>query len=107
MTSEKVTCRSPSKPDQAIKIHKWKFDKIKTAVLDTVRSSGDGIAYERLVTEVGKQLSKPEQQSIGKLPWFIKTVCLELEVSGDLERFPPSNSGIAENFRIGSGKQES
>jgi hypothetical protein len=41
----KVLCRSPNKGKKGTKIHKWKYDLIRNAILEVVPKDDVGILY--------------------------------------------------------------
>ncbi len=95
----KVECRTPNGKRKPVQLHQWKFERIREAVLDQVPVDGKQIAYEQLLKKVEKSIPAEEQESIGKISWFVQTVVLELETRGELERFPESDEKLPDNLR--------
>ena len=91
-SNEKVPCRTPTQGrDGVTSIPRWKFDIVRTAILETVKSAGsDGAAFSNLPAAVGAQLSSDEREKLGSLGWHVTTVKLELEVRGEIVRLPGS-----------------
>lgn len=82
---DKVACRTPAKGrDGMTRIPAWKFDTVRSAILDAVR---DGpVLYKDLNAAVAQRLDADTLDRLGKLGWHVVTVKLELEVRGEIER---------------------
>ncbi|WP_431192177.1 DUF6958 family protein [Rhodopirellula bahusiensis] len=93
----KVECRSPN-GEVAARLHEWKFNHIRNALFE-VLADGEGMAYEELVNQVENKISPHNREAIGKIPWYVKTVVLELEARGELQRFPMTRKWVPENIR--------
>lgn len=81
----KVTCRSPSGKTIA-RVEEWKYNRIREAILQVLPADGSPLAYSELSRRAASQIPAKEVQEIGKVPWFIETVSLEMEVRGELAR---------------------
>ena len=84
---EKVACRTPAEGrDGFTNIPKWKFDRLRTAILDILGEGG--IAFSELPAAVKLRLSDDELSRLGSVGWHVTTVKLELEVRGEIRRKP-------------------
>jgi hypothetical protein len=81
----KVTCRSPSGKTIA-RIEEWKYNRIREAILQVLPADGGPLAYSELSRRAASQIPAKEVQELGKVPWLIETVSLEMEVHGELAR---------------------
>lgn len=81
----KVTCRSPSGKTIA-RIEEWKYNRVREAVLQVLPADGSPLAYSDLSRQAASRIPAKEAQEIGKIPWYVETVSLEMEVRGELAR---------------------
>ena len=88
----KVECRTPTGRRPPTRIFKWKFDRIQKAILDELQVDGIDIEYSELARRVEAKIPKEEAARIGRIPWFVEVVALELEVRGELERVVSSSA---------------
>ena len=86
--SPKVPCRTPAKDrDGVTNIPAWKFNTVRSAILDAVASAGpDGLPFSQLKSAVSERLSEPDARDLGSLGWHVTTVKLELECRNELQR---------------------
>mgnify|MGYP000224061514 CR=1 FL=1 len=82
---EKVACRSP-KGKVIAKLERWKFDRIRQTILDTLPADGSPLDFLEVTKGVSERIPEREAKRIGKIPWFVETVALEMEVRGELQR---------------------
>ena len=79
----KVECRTPTEGRSGTtSIPAWKFDAVRTAVLDAVVAAGPEGLRGRLAEDVLGRL--------GSVGWHVTTVKLEMEVRGEIARLPGS-----------------
>jgi hypothetical protein len=82
---EKVACRSPSGKVIA-KLELWKFDRIRETILETLPADGSPLDFSEVSKGVAERIPEREAKRIGKIPWFVETVALEMEVRGELQK---------------------
>ncbi len=84
----KVPCRTPAKGrDGVTNVPLWKFDTVRSAILDAVASAGSGgLPFSALPAAVSDRLSDADARDLGSLGWHVTTVKLELECRGELQR---------------------
>jgi hypothetical protein len=84
--SDKVVCRTPT-PDKTSKsIDKWKYEVVRRAILNILKSQPDGVLFSELSGLVNQNLSEYEKQNLGSVSWYTTTVKLDLEVRGEIRR---------------------
>ena len=81
--SETTTCRTPN-ASGTTNIPTWKFDALRTVILDAV--GDDGIVFKDLKPAVETRLDADTLSRLGSLGWHLTTVKLEMEVAGDIAR---------------------
>ena len=84
----KVLCRTPTPGKRGTRIHKWKYELMRAAILDIVPDDETGIEFKRLPALIEERLSEDDLQRLGSLGWYTTTVKLDLEVRGEIERIP-------------------
>lgn len=84
----KVDCRSPSGKREVRAIFQWKYDRVREVILSVLPEGEEGMLIQDLRAQAVKGFKSGEEAIIGKLPWYVETVNLEMEVRGELERFP-------------------
>ncbi len=89
--SDKVDCRTPTEGKNSTKIDKWKYDVVRRAILNILKSQPDGVLFSELANMVGQNLSEYEKQNLGSVNWYTTTVKLDLEVKGEIRRVEKSN----------------
>ncbi|MGD2253575.1 MAG: hypothetical protein PVF70_11735 [Anaerolineales bacterium] len=87
---ERVLCRTPTPGKQGVRIAKWKYNRVRQAILGVLPEAGDGIEFRRLPELVKASLSEEESEELGSISWYTTTVKLELEVRSEIERVPAS-----------------
>lgn len=80
---EKIMTQHPE-GKQGVNISKSKYDMIRLAILDAIRSQGV-ITFDGLVSLVEFSLRNRFE---GSIPWYVTTVKLDLEARGEIERLP-------------------
>ena len=84
---ERVACRSPNSPKgKGVRIPRWKFDVVRTAILDELREND--VLFVELPDRAGARLSPADRSRMGSVGWHVTTVKLELEVRGEIRRLP-------------------
>lgn len=84
MNEEKFLTLHPDENKQGVNISRTKYEMIRQAILDAVRSQGT-ITYQGLVSLVDYNL---RHRFEGSIPWYVTTVKLDLEARGEIERVP-------------------
>ncbi len=83
---ELIMTRHPQVGKQGTRILKAKYDVIRAAILETLRSTGE-MTFRELVDAVEAKLAG---RFDGSIPWYVTTVKLDLEARGEIERLPKS-----------------
>jgi hypothetical protein len=86
MEEEKIMTLHPEEDKQGVNISRSKYDMIRQAIRDAVRSQGT-ISYQGLVSLVEYNLRNRFE---GSIPWYVTTVKLDMEARGEIERIPGS-----------------
>jgi hypothetical protein len=84
MEEEKILTLHPEKGKQGVNISRSKYDMIRLAILDAIRSQGT-IGFRGLVSLVEYNLRNRFE---GSIPWYVTTVKLDMEARGEIERMP-------------------
>ena len=84
MDEEKILTLHPEEGKRGVNISRTKYEMIRQAILDAVRSQGT-ITFQGLVSLVDYNLRNRFE---GSIPWYVTTVKLDLEARGVLERAP-------------------
>jgi Family of unknown function (DUF6958) len=84
MDEEKILTLHPEEGKHGVNISRTKYEMIRQAILDAVRSQGT-ITYQGLVSLVDYNLRNRFE---GSIPWYVTTVKLDLEARGEIERLP-------------------
>jgi len=86
MTEPRTPCRTPN-ADGVTNIPTWKFEALRTAILDAVEKAGpDGLLFKDLGAAVKSRLSTDELSRLGSVGWHATSAKLELEVAGEIKR---------------------
>ncbi|MCA9049709.1 MAG: hypothetical protein KDA89_13330 [Planctomycetaceae bacterium] len=94
-----IECRSPNGKRDTKVLKRWKYDKLREAILKVLPDGETGMAFPELKEKVIAEFTQEDQMSIGKMSWYIETVTLEMETSGELERFPETTAPLPPNVR--------
>ena len=86
MEEEKSLTLHPEEDKQGVNISRAKYDMIRQAILNAVRSQGT-ISYKGLVSLIDYNLRNRFE---GSISWYVTTVKLDLEARGEIERIPDS-----------------
>jgi len=65
---------------------------VRSAILASIPETG--IEFKRLPQLVERKLTSGEMESLGSVSWYTTTVKLDMEVKGEIERVPGSNSQL-------------
>jgi hypothetical protein len=84
MEEEKILTLHPEEDKQGVNISRAKYDMIRQAILNAVRSQGT-ISYKGLVSLIDYNLRNRFE---GSISWYVTTVKLDLEARGEIERIP-------------------
>ena len=85
-SEERVVCETPTPGKKPTRIHKWKYDLLRDAILDIVGSSPDGVEFRALPSLVEARLSPEQLSDLGSVSWYTTCVKLDMEVKGDITR---------------------
>ena len=85
-SEERVACETPTPGKKPTRIHKWKYDLLRDAILDIVGSSHDGVEFKSLPGLVESRLSPEQLSDLGSVSWYTTCVKLDMEVKGDIAR---------------------
>ncbi len=69
---------------KGVNIVKWKYDFVKSFILDALESQDD-ITYQELNRQAIEKLTATFE---GKVAWYVVSVKLDLEARGIIERIP-------------------
>lgn len=84
MDEEKILTLHPDESKQGVNISRNKYEMIRQAILEAVRSQGT-ITYQGLVSLVDYNLRNRFE---GSIQWYVTTVKLDLEARGVIEHVP-------------------
>jgi len=84
MEEEKILTLHPEEDKQGVNISRSKYEMIRQAILNAVRSQGS-ISFKGLVSLIEYNLRNRFE---GSIPWYVTTVKLDLEARGEIERLP-------------------
>ena len=87
---EKIQLLHPDPEKEAPRINTWKYELVKTTILNVVPFDEGGSAFKTLFDQVTEQLSPEELENLGSVGWYTTTVKLDLEARGFIERVPGS-----------------
>ena len=82
MEEQKILTLHPEEGKQGVNISRAKYDMVRQAILNAVRSQGS-ITLKGLVSLVEYNL---RHRFEGSIPWYVTTVKLDLEARGEIER---------------------
>lgn len=82
MEEEKIMTLHPEEEKQGVNISRAKYDMIRQAILNAIRSQGT-ISYKGLVSLIDYNLRNRFE---GSISWYVTTVKLDLEARGEIER---------------------
>ena len=84
MEEEKILTLHPEEDKQGVNISRAKYDMIRQAILNAIRSQGT-ISYKGLVSLIDYNLRNRFE---GSISWYVTTVKLDMEARGEIERIP-------------------
>jgi hypothetical protein len=84
MVEEKILTLHPEEGKQGVNISLSKYEMIRQAILDAIRSQGT-ITFKGLVSLIDYNLRNRFE---GSITWYVTTVKLDLEARGEIERVP-------------------
>ena len=96
---ENIECGSPNGLRDTKTLKRWKYDRVREAVLRIVPEGDAGIAFSELMEKATAEFSKEDQMLIGKMSWYIETTVLEMETAGELTRFPETQTPLPKNVK--------
>lgn len=81
MEEEKILTLHPEAGKQGVNISRAKYDMIRQAILNAVRSQGS-ITFKALSSLVDYSLRNRFE---GSIPWYVTAVKLDLEARGEID----------------------
>jgi hypothetical protein len=84
MNDEKVVCETPTPGKKPTRIHKWKYEAVRKAILKVVPTEEPGILFKELPQYLEGVLTDEELENLGSLMWYTTTVKLDMEAKGEL-----------------------
>lgn len=84
MDEEKILTLHPEEGKQGVNISRSKYEMIRQAILDAIRSQGT-ITFEGMVSLIDYNLRNRFE---GSIPWYVTTVKLDMEARGEIMRVP-------------------
>jgi hypothetical protein len=87
---ERVQCLTPTPGKQGTRILKWKYDRVRVAILEVVPKDETGVSFNQLASLLKERMTEADIKRLGSLGWYTTTVKLDLEVRGEIERVPGS-----------------
>ena len=87
---DKLFCQTPTPGKQPTRIHRWKYDLIRAAILEAIPPGEQGVEFRALPGLLEKQLDPGDLSRLDSLSWYTTTVKLDMEVREDIERVPGS-----------------
>lgn len=87
MMEPTILALNPDPTKQGVQISKAKYDAVRTAILDTLKTHGP-MTFTQLGSMVEDNLHKGFD---GSVMWYFTTVKLDMEARGELRRVPKSN----------------
>jgi hypothetical protein len=81
---EKIQLLHPEK--SAPRIDRDKYELMKTALLDVIPASKEGVCFSDLPTLLEQVITPDDLSNLGSLMWYTTTVKLDLEARGLIER---------------------
>lgn len=85
---ERVVCHTPTPGKKPTRIHKWKYDLLRSIIFDILDGSEEGVQFRSLPGLIEGRLSPQQLSDLGSVSWYTTTVKLDMEVKGDIERIP-------------------
>lgn len=85
---DKVLCKTPTPGKKPTRIDRWKYARVRSAILAVVPSDDEGVEFNRLAELVERQIPAENLKKLGSVAWYTTTVKLDLEVKGEIERVP-------------------
>lgn len=79
---EKILTLHPDPAKQGVRISKAKYDAVREAVLEALKTTG-ALTLDELNQHTSRRL---RGQFEGSIPWYVVTVKLDLEARGIIER---------------------
>jgi hypothetical protein len=83
-----VLCENPKPGKQPTRMPRWKYDVVRSAILEVLSSTPQGMAYKSIVAAVASALDTDTRDRLGSLSWHTVVVKLDLEARGLIERVP-------------------
>ena len=87
---DKLICETPAPGKKPTRITKWKYDLVRTAILEVILSDDQGVEFSKLSQLVEGQISSDDLEKLGSVSWYTTTVMLDMEVKGLIEQVPGS-----------------
>ena len=85
---DRVQTLHPDPGKSGPRIHRWKYEAVRRAVLSTLPLAEPGYPFRDLTGAVRDRLSKEELGTLGSASWYVVTVKLDLEARGEVSSLP-------------------
>lgn len=85
---EKILAKNPDPAKQGVRISREKYEAVREAILDALRSHQGGMTFQALRDAVQAKL---EGNFEGSISWYYTTVKLDLEARDVIERVDQSS----------------
>ena len=93
MQEAKILTLHPEEGKQGVNINRAKYEMVRQAILEAVRSQGS-ITFKGLTSLVEYKLRNRFE---GSISWYVTTVKLDLEARGEIERLDENGE---QRFRL-------
>lgn len=85
---ERFLTLHPDPEKAGTRIHRWKYEAVREAILEAVPATRPGLPFKELSPSVRKILGPKSVEKLGSVTWYTVTVKLDLEARGEITRVP-------------------
>lgn len=85
---ERIYCQTPTPGKKGTSILLWKYNAVRAAIRKSLGRSRTGVLFSDLPELVDAALPADQKMQLGSLLWYVTTVKLHLETTGEVERVP-------------------
>ena len=85
---DRVQTLHPNPEKSGPRIHRWKYDAVRRAILNALPTAEPGFRFRDLTGAVRDRLGEDELGALGSASWYVVTVKLDLEARGEISRLP-------------------
>jgi hypothetical protein len=83
---ERIEALHPDPEKAGVRIHRWKYEAVREAILSVLPSQEPGLLFKELPARVRGALSTDALSDLGSVGWYTTTVKLDLEARGEISR---------------------